>query len=432
MVVVSAVSPAWSVAVALLARWHEHGERVDALLERPEAQGLGRAERARCQYLLFGALRHRGRVGEHLAAWLPRPPRPVITAVLEVAGYELIDLGAVEGGVARVVHHAVEGAKALATPPEARMVNAVARKLATALAAEVVPGANAPPAEAARWYSHPRWLVERWVGQFGPAVTCALLEWNQLPAPVYLRWRAAGIDPAGVAGLASTRWPGFYSVEPGAWEKVEPLLTNGAAVVQDPATRLAVDLLAPEAGEAVLDLCAAPGGKSVALADALGGSGRVVAWDLPGPRARRLQENLARIQGVEVALVLGDLLKAGRRLLAEHGLPETYPAVLLDAPCSNTGVMRHRVDVKWRLQPDDFRRHARQQLALLQAAARLVAPGGRLVYSTCSLDSEENERVAGAFARQSRGAWELADEAYGRPWDHGHDGAAAFLLRQRA
>ena len=427
----SAVSSAWSVAVALLARWREHGERVDALLERPEVRALGRTERARCQHLLYGALRHMGRVEAHLAAWLPRPPRPVVAAVLVVAGFELIEAGAAEGGVARVVHHAVEGAKAVAASPEARMVNAVLRKLAAALAAESAPAAGAAAEALARWHSHPGWLVERWLGQWGPEATTALLEWNQRPAAVHIRWRSTTIDPGSVPGLQPTAWRGFYQVEPGSWTHVEPLLQSGAAVVQDPATRLAIELLAPAPSEDILDLCAAPGGKSVAVADALKGAGRVVAWDLPGPRADRLRENLARIEGVKVALVLGDLLKTGRRLLAEHGLPETYPAVLLDAPCSNTGVMRHRVDVKWRLQAEDFRRHARQQSALLAAAARLVAPGGRLVYSTCSLDAEENEHVTAAFVRHSRGEWDLINEAFGRPWEHGHDGAAVFLLRRR-
>ena len=209
--------------------------------------------------------------------------------------------------------------------------------------------------------------------------------------------------------------------------------------LQDPGTRLAVELLGVQPGEDVLDVCAAPGGKSLQLADLLrraagGGTasaGRVVALDLPGPRIERLKENLARAHGVDVALVQCDLLRGAGPELKEHRLPLLFPAVLLDVPCSNTGVMRHRVDVKWRLQEGDFRKHARQQLELLHAAARLVAPGGRLVYSTCSLDPEENEGVVREFFNSRAGSpFKLEQSLLSRPWETGHDGAGAFLLRR--
>jgi len=129
--------------------------------------------------------------------------------------------------------------------------------------------------------------------------------------------------------------------------------------------------------------------------------------------------------------VQADLLANPAPTLFEHKLPDSYDAVLIDVPCSNTGVMRHRADVKWRLEPRDFDKHGRQQLALLHAAARLVAPGGRLVYSTCSLDPEENERVIKAFFdSRAGGPFKLAGSAIGLPWVTGHDGGAAFLLRK--
>jgi len=115
--------------------------------------------------------------------------------------------------------------------------------------------------------------------------------------------------------------------------------------------------------------------------------------------------------------------------LKEHGLPAQYPAVLIDVPCSNTGVMRHRVDVKWRLQEADLAKHARQQGAMLAAAAGLVAPGGRLVYSTCSIEACENEKVVEAFLDRNRG-FSLAKSAVAYPWVDRHDGAAAFLLNK--
>lgn len=230
--------------------------------------------------------------------------------------------------------------------------------------------------------------------------------------------------------LKETPWPGFYEIRPGHWSEVEPLLTAGKLYIQDPATRFAVELIAPKPGEAILDVCAAPGGKSLALADLLG-SGKLVACDLPGPRIDRLNSNLALAPAaVNVAIVQGDLTKGAARLFNEHGLAIEYPAVLLDVPCSNTGVMRHRVDVKWRLQEGDFAKHARQQLALLEAASRFVASKGRLVYSTCSLDPEENEKVVAAFIRKAGTRFKVVDQRISRPWESGHDGAAAFLIRR--
>jgi 16S rRNA (cytosine967-C5)-methyltransferase len=429
---VHAPSRAWSLAARLLERWRARQERVDALLETLSGD-LSRVERARVQALLFGAVRHLGRIDAHLTPLLARPPRTIVWAALQLAGYELIE-GGPEGHAARVGHHAVEQTKTLASPKEAGLVNAVVRRLAAALASEQPPEERAAAARLARYYSHPDWLVDRWWAQFGPRTTRALLEWNQSPAPVFARWRRRDRMP----GATETEWlrpvpavEGFYEIASGNWDAVQPLLADGTVHIQDPATRFAVELLAPQAGEDVLDLCAAPGGKSLALADAMG-RGRVVSVDVPGPRLARLQENLAQApKEVTTAVVAGDLLALGARLFAARELPVAFPAVLIDVPCSNTGVMRHRVDVKWRLQPDDFRRHATQQFALLEAAASLVAPGGRLVYSTCSLEAEENERVVDAFVRRSRGAFERVDERISRPWETGYDGAAAFLLRRR-
>jgi 16S rRNA (cytosine967-C5)-methyltransferase len=186
----------------------------------------------------------------------------------------------------------------------------------------------------------------------------------------------------------------------------------------------------PQETETVLDACAAPGGKSLLIADTMK-AGKVIAVDLPGPRIDRLKENLSRLPAtVGVALVQGDLLQGLSAELKEHGLPRLFTAVLVDVPCSNTGVMRHRVDVKWRLQEGDFQKHPRQQLALLAAAAKLVAPAGRLVYSTCSLDTEENEHVVKEFLADRHGQWVLEKSVVSRPWESGHDGAGAFLLRK--
>lgn len=454
---------AWVAAARLLARWLDRHERVDELTEA-HLTGLSGVERARCQHLVYGVVRHHGRLEAALGRLVSHPPRFSTRAVLHVAGYELIEATGqpeADGAVAKIVHHAVEQAKVLASPAEARLVNAVVRKLAPLLASPPPP--KLATAEAlAEYFSHPEWLVRRWLLQYGAEPTRQLLEWNQRPSPVYARWRSSfakasedGPDAAksradgAVIGSAEgsetppdflkpTAWTGFYEVASGHWAKIEPLLRSGRIYLQDPGTRLAVDLLAPQPGEAVLDLCAAPGGKSLLIADAMG-AGRLVAMDMPAPddrpnpRIARLTENLSRTHGVDVALVLGDVTQGATTLLREHNLPLEYSAVLIDVPCSNTGVMRHRVDVKWRLQENDFQKHGKQQLALLHAAARLVAPGGRLVYSTCSIDPEENERVVRAFF-DSRAGGPFKQEARVQsvPWESGHDGAFAFLLRRQS
>jgi 16S rRNA (cytosine967-C5)-methyltransferase len=375
-------------------------------------------------------VRHFGRIEAVLGRLVAHPPRFVTRAVLYVAGFELIEAsagGAEVGQTAKIVHHAVERTKELASPAEARLVNAVVRKMAAILEAQKEPGPIAPADVLADYFSHPEWLVRRWLAAFGAGPTRSLLEWNQSPAPLHARWR----DPSRAAPdwLVPTEWPGFHAVPSGHWQEVGPLLGSGSLYLQDPGTRLAVDLLAPEAGETVLDLCAAPGGKSLLIVDALV-SGRIVAMDLPASRIDRLKENLSRTAGVGAALVQADLLEgSAAAVMAEHGLPGQYSAILIDVPCSNTGVMRHRVDVKWRLQEPDFAKHARQQGALLAAAARLLLPGGRLVYSTCSIDDTENQKVIDAFLDRNRG-FSLVKSSIAVPWIDRHDGAAAFLLHR--
>jgi len=473
----SAATPsgAWLAAVQLIARWLERRERLDALLDALPA-GLAGAERARCTHLVFGVVRHFGRLESALGRLIAHPPRFSTRAVLFVAGYELIEAketpeaeAAADGLVAKIVHHAVEQTKTLASPAESRLVNAVVRKLVAALAGGAPATAaavsatgnwkgkratgagadtDADVAALAEYFSHPEWLVQMWLKQFGAEGTRALLEWNQQPATVYARWRGTDAAEVRPEWLKPTAWDGFYEVESGRWTKVEPLLKSGKIYLQDPGTRLAVGLLAPQAGETVLDVCAAPGGKSLLIADAMmagakgatvapqgsaGAVGKVVAMDLPGARIDRLKENLARANGVDVALVQADVLAEPVMALREHALPESFSAVLIDVPCSNTGVMRHRADVKWRLQEGDFKKHPKQQLALLHAAARLVAPGGRLVYSTCSVDPAENEKVVAEFFNsRAGGPFKLEASVQSLPWVTGHDGAAAFLLRKNA
>ena len=423
----------WPLAAQYVARWLDQRDRVDTLLEKMPS-GLSPSDRARCQHLVYGVIRHYGRLESEISRLVVHPPRFATRAVLFVAGFELIEANnsaEEDGMVAKIVHHAVEQTKTLSSPAESRLVNAVVRKLATLLNKESPPKV-AKANELADYYSHPEWMVKRWLVQYGAENTRKLLEWNQTPARACLRWRDASALPPDF--LTATEWPGYFEIGAGRWSDVEPLLKAGQVYLQDPATRLAIELLDPQSGESVLDLCAAPGGKSLLIADTMTAKvpgGQIVALDLPSPRIDRLKENLAKITGVEVALVQADLLEGFSEVLKEHKLPTSYPAVLLDSPCSNTGVMRHRIDVKWRLQEGDFRKHPKQQLALLHAAARFVGPGGRLLYSTCSIDADENEKVIKAFFdSRAGGPFKLEKSVLSYPWATGHDGAGVFLLRR--
>jgi 16S rRNA (cytosine967-C5)-methyltransferase len=420
----------WDEAVGLVHRWLEQSERLDELMDRVSALAVG-VERARVQHLVYGVFRHHLRLKSRISAKVNRAPRFRVQAILYVASYELIEAlesgGADEGLVAKVVHHAVERAKKLVAFPEVRLLNAVLRKIAAELASEKAPAALSPSAVLADYFSHPEWLVRRWQAQFGAVSTRFLLEWNLKPAPVYVRWRSKTEQPP--AWLLPTKWENFYTPEPRRWSEVEDFVSGGQLYVQDPSTRLAVDLLAPQKGETVLDLCAAPGGKSLMAADRME-EGTLVAVDLPGQRQDRLQQNLGRVAGVTSHIVLSDVAGALPKALQDKHLPPQYAAVLLDSPCSNTGVMRHRIDVKERLQESDIPKHARQQGELLLAAARLVAPGGRLVYSTCSIDPDENEGVISDFLKKRGAEYSLEEKAVSYPWESGHDGAAVFRLRR--
>lgn len=431
----SVVKPclAWPEAARTIARWLGERERIDNLLEAlPSA--MERVERARCQHLVYGVVRHAGRLEAALDRLVAHPPRFPTRAALLLAGFELLE-AAEPGAEAKIVHHAVEQTKSLASPAEARLVNAVGRKLASALAAQAVPPKLASAEQLGEYFSHPLWLVRRWLADFGAGPTRQLLEWNQRPAPVHLRWRpgSAGAAQPPPPWARPTAWASFFEMEGGHWPEVEAEIAAGRVYVQDPGTRLAVELLGPRDGETLLDACAAPGGKVLHLSDLIA-SGRVVAADASGlapgdPRFRRLQQNL-RQSRFPIQVVAADLLHPRlREDLERQKAPVQYDAVLLDAPCSNTGVMRHRVDVKWRLQEADFGRHARQQHKLLSAAAHLVGAGGRLVYSTCSIDAEENEQVVARFL-ESHPGFALEKRVLARPWIDGHDGAGVFLLRR--
>ena len=415
----------WDAAVYLVEAYLISEQKADQLLDQIPVNFIG-DRRAACQSLFLGALRHGHRTRAALKKLLRKKTKSSVEAVLLVSGYEILDAEADRHP--KIIHHAVERSKQVVNRFDQGFLNAILRKLPAAL--EQINAQKSPAA----FYSHPDWLVEHWQGEF-PGACTQLLEWNQGIPPTYLKVYNDEVQVP--LGLEATEWPQFYQVTGKiSWkEDLHPLLNKGNAYIKDPSTRIAPALLGPRAGESVLDLCAAPGGKAYDIAHAMEGKGQIVAVDLPGKRIARLEENLStlRSEDLKCEIVECDLLEMDATTFEDKSLPSAYDAVMLDAPCSNTGVIQRRTDVKWRLQPNDIENCAKLQLQLLHSAARFVKAGGRITYSTCSIEAAENQLVVDAFlASKSGRVFKLEKAMVSLPWETGHDGAGAFLLRREA
>ena len=413
----------WDAAVYLVEAYLIGEQKADQLLDQLPENFIGE-RRAACQSLFLGALRHGHLTRAALQGLLRKKTKSSVEAILLVSGYEMLDAEADRHP--KIIHHAVERSKQVVNRFEQGFLNAILRKLPSAL--EQINAQKSPAA----FYSHPDWLVERWQEEF-PGACTQLLEWNQGIPSTYLKVYNDEVQIP--AGLEATEWPQFYQVTGKiSWkEDLHPLLNKGNAYIKDPSTRIAPALREPRAGESVLDLCAAPGGKAYDMAYAMQGKGQIVAVDLPGKRIARLEENLStlRSEDLKCEIVECDLLEIDTSTFEEKSLPSAYDAVMLDAPCSNTGVIQRRTDVKWRLQPNDIENCAKLQLQLLHSAARFVKAGGRITYSTCSIEAAENQLVVDAFlASKSGRVFQLEKAMVSLPWETSHDGAGAFLLRR--
>ena len=276
-----------------------------------------------------------------------------------------------------------------------------------------------PEADAAAFlgaaYSYPDWLVRRWLEALGREKAEAVLVAGNRRPRTYARVSAGA---AGM-GLPAGPRPGSVDVSDVDSDELRAMLAEGRLTVQDPSAMAAVAALAPQAGERVLDLCASPGTKTTQIAEAMGDRGVVVACD----------RSEAKLAAVRAALAARGLTSVKVSLSSEVGgaAPgEGFDAALVDVPCSNTGVLARRVEVRWRLRPRDLAELARLQGELLALASEHVRPGGRLVYSTCSLEAEENGDVVTAFAASRRG-WEVRRQEQILPGAD-HDGAYWALL----
>jgi 16S rRNA (cytosine967-C5)-methyltransferase len=267
-------------------------------------------------------------------------------------------------------------------------------------------------------YSFPDWLVARWLEAFGDRAE-ELCRWSNRRPRVFARInpiRESYLSPSELVEGTHAGSVDVSEIEP---ERLETILTEGSLTVQDPSAMLAVEALAPAPGENVLDLCASPGTKTTQIVEAMGDRGRIVACD-------RSEDKLTPIRETVAARGLASVTVCMSGEIASVAPPGGFDAALVDVPCSNTGVLARRVEVRWRLRPDDLQELPRIQGELLARAAGLIRPGGRLVYSTCSLQREENDEVIDRFLKGSPG-WRLVRSDLVLPGAD-HDGAFRALL----
>lgn len=371
-----------------LIEWEKGRAFSDEILhETLEKSPLGALDRAFLMEMFFGILRNLSRI-DFLIGRLRDGDLDVQTrAILRIGLYQIFHMRTPP-------HAAVNETVALATRTRG-LVNAILRR---ALREKSQLEAELRGADEATQLSHPHFLIARWKSHFGADSAAQLCKWNNEPPDVHVR--ANGLKVT-VGELLRTVPDAVRSPAHPLAIKVRQLpfrwIMHGLCYVQDPSTLLACDLLAPQPGEVVLDACAAPGGKTTYLAELMRNDGRIIATDLYESRVARLRENLQRAGATIAEAVQHDAMQSG----GPFGDGVRFDRILLDAPCSNTGVIRRRVDVRWRLTDEDFVRMPAQQLALLRRCSALLKPGGALVYSTCSLEPEENEQVVEEVLRQA-------------------------------
>ncbi len=417
----------------------------DRLLDGAHARaGADPRDRALLHELVKGSLRWRGRLDAALDARVHvglANTQPWIRNILRLGAYQILFLDRVPAHAA--VDESVKLAHKYAHPGAAGLVNSVLRRLAEERATLTWPSGD--DAESlATWGSHPRWIVERWLARFGPAETRALLEADNRAVPTGLRANTLRntreqliemLAREGVEARPGTLSPDLVWVDghhsPGALH----CFRAGLCTAQDESEALVGRVVAPKPHERVLDLCAAPGGKSTHLAELMGDDGEVWAVERDAHRVATLQATLERLGTHSVHVVHGD----GR----SYEFPMPFDRVLVDAPCSGMGVLARRADARWRKGPEVLAEMPPVQLELLRAAGRYLSPGGLLVYSVCSFEPEETEHVIARFLAEHPG-WKLESVAgtvpdavvtpegtmLVLPHRHGCDGAFAARLRK--
>jgi len=437
------------LALRVLSRVERGGAYADlALGAALRATELGPADRALATELVYGTLRWRGRLDHALGAVLDRDlsrVEPRVATLLRLGAYQVLFSDHIPA--ASAVDQTVRCARAVGVERATGLVNAVLRRLARSADAIPLPPLEADPqGHLVHALSIPAWIATRWIEMLGPEEAAALAEASNAVPPLTARVNPLRTTREALLAELRTRLPAAHACaraplgihlghggDPGR----DPAFREGRFTIQDESSQLVVELLAPQSGERILDVCAAPGTKTTAAAERVGEEGRVVALDR-NPRRLHLVARAARRLGLaNIATLEAD---------ATQGLegvtpPGAFDRVLVDAPCSGLGTLRRNPDARWRLRPEDPAQLAVTQRALLVQAARALRPGGVLVYSTCTLLAEENEAVVEAFLSESP-EFRLVSEAPPEPlrdlvdaagflriWPHRHGGDGFFAAR---
>jgi 16S rRNA (cytosine967-C5)-methyltransferase len=407
------VSPR-AVALGALQRWRQRNEFADAIIQHSLASSeLSASNRAFALELFYGVLRNLTLLDFWIDCLRHGKTEKGVRDLLQLGLYQIFLLDTAE-------HAAVFETVELAPKRQRPLVNGVLRA-ALREKQDLSERASAQPLST-QW-SHPPWLLARWNKHFGAKAALDLCLWDNRPAPLYAR-----------VNRLKKSVPEFLRENPGSFllpthENFVHLpgvpataLARGDCYIQDPSTSIACRLLDPRPDERILDACAAPGGKSAYIAELMQNRGEIVACDRDGQRLQILRENLDRLGATRVRVIQHDWLRRDM-------VGPTFDRILLDAPCTNTGVMRRRVDVRWRLRPEDLDRMHNEQIEIARRVP-LLKPGGIFVYSTCSLEREENEDIVEQLGREFR-TLRLEKIETVLPFRDGFDGAFAARFVRR-
>lgn len=386
-----------AAALDVLLSWDRRRRPVTPILSRARERLSDPRERSLLTNIVMTTLRWLGWADAVLESRLAKgldSLSPVMRWDLRMGVVQLLKIPGQESYA--VVDTCVNLAKERGFGGQAGLVNGVLRGILRRPPEDSDMDAGDPVLDLARRHSHPPWLVSRWLGFYGPEAVESILRWNNSPPPLSLRLRGDERVREGIcrqmreSGLDATQGailPEVIRLRAGLVTEESPLLAEGRAVVQDESEALVSLLWDPE--PPVLDACAGPGTKSGHLADRLEPDGLVVGLDLVRERAAKVRETARRLRLGNLCAVQGDALRPP--------LGGKLRAILVDAPCTNLGVLCRRPDARWIRRPGEIGRRAALQKDLLAASIDLLAPGGYVLYSVCTLEPEETRDVIGPF-----------------------------------
>ncbi len=402
-------SIARTIACELLDKWETGKADPQTLAAHQIDKAIEPRDNAFARELFFGVIRYRRKldyfIGKHTN--LQRTPLPIKT-ILRLGAYQLL----MTPNIPRyaVVSESVELAKSGGKGRADRFVNAVLRNLIRDQESFELPDRQSDQAKyLGVYYSYPDWIVTRYLNRFGFEETARMLEFGNQPAPVYFYFNRLNaenqgafdeLQETGIQTQPVEAFPDYYECDNPTELIKSKAFAEGKVVIADPAQSLAVEALELRPGAEVWDMFASPGGKTIKIAGVVGHQGAVIASDRYPDRAELLRLNLNRCKIENAYVFCADILTFASRRKFEY--------ILADVPCSCTGTMRRNPDLRWRLQEKDIARLAANQYRLLTAASAFLADGGRLVYSTCSIEPEENQELIEKFLINN-GAYRLVD-----------------------